>query len=156
MSALRLKAAAQNTQLSQKFIEGSKNKIHLTPTWGAAVRYAQHMLALKEKLHGEDSVPLDAFPAILRVELPSGIQLKKDPDDDEGVIYQQKIPIDKIWVLVNERLRNDTGCTCDTDDFKTGGNCKWLPVSKWDPTKYVPAYPDDAGPKGNESWPIIY
>src|SRR5262245_55438789 len=115
MSNLRLKAQAEHEELSQTFVEGSKNKVHLTKRWAAVVRYAHHSLILTQKLfpdpafelHGEDyafdSIPLGKLPVILRCQLWGDPYLDHDKDDPEGRTTTQQIKPDVICIAVEPR-----------------------------------------------------
>jgi hypothetical protein len=140
MSELRLKAQACMEKLSLSFVEGSKNKVHLTQSWTAVERYAHHSLVLTRKLYPNryasssdtdtsyDAIPMGKLPVILRCHLWSDVSLDKDPDDKEGLTTTQGITPDLICIAVEPRVAEGT-------EF-------WLPLQYFDASRYRPAYPD--------------
>ncbi len=149
MSDLRYKATAQQQNLSQAFLEESKNKVHLTDNWEAVVRYCEHGLVLTRKLypnpHGPyaresatsdtvsnvsyDEIPLGQLPVVLRCQLWGKPFLNKDEHDHQGVTTTQGIKPDVICIAVESR--------------QAEGRYFWLPLEYYDEARYRPAYPDN-------------
>jgi hypothetical protein len=86
MSYLRLSAQAAFENLSQAFVDESKNKVHLTRNWDAVIRYSNHSLLLTKKL------------------FPNPVPPEKCPDTD---ISYDEIPMGKLPVILRCQLWGD-------------------------------------------------
>lgn len=137
LAELRFQAQASMENLSQAFVNGSKNKVHLTRSWDAVVRYASHSLVLTNKLFPNplidpdtsyDAIPMGKLPVVLRCHLWDDAFLKKDEHDEDGLTTTQGIRPDLICIAVESRAAEGI-------EF-------WLPLEYFESSRYRPSYPD--------------
>jgi hypothetical protein len=121
------------------FIKESMNHVHVATDWETANRYAEHMLALREKaLHPKDISKID-MPVFLKCDTHKGT-FSQDPHD-VALRTKHDIHTGNVFILVIRPHLNSQGYyTFDyTNEDKESF---WLPLANWNPSLYKPAYPE--------------